>query len=359
MKAEIGIVGHFGYEKEFYDGQTIKTKILHDEIKKRLGNDQVLYTDTNNWNKNMIRTFFSSLRLAAKSKKIIINTSNRGRNLFIPFFYLLSFFLKIKVYCLAIGGGFPKQMKKNKFVSFFAEKIDGVFVETNTMLNELHALRYNNVYQLNNFKDLDIIKEKNLVYKLNQPLRICTFSRILKEKGIEDIIEAVTEINEREKKSIYFLDIYGRIDSKYKKKFEELERGFPEYIKYKGIIDYDKSVETIKDYFLLIFPTLYKTEGIPGTIIDAYASGVPVIASNWDSHKDVIINNETGMIYEMGNIDDLINKLTYASQNISKINEWKRNCLNKSKEYSAEKVIIHLLQKTNDEYDVDLINSFE
>ena len=87
MKAEIGIVGHFGMNKRFYDGQTIKTRILYDELKKRLNDNQILYVDTYNWKKNILKTLINSLKLTWKCKKIIINTSKNGRHVFIPFYY--------------------------------------------------------------------------------------------------------------------------------------------------------------------------------------------------------------------------------------------------------------------------------
>ena len=53
--------------------------------------------------------------------------------------------------------------------------------------------------------------------------------------------------------------------------------------RYCGIKDPKDSVKTLKNYFALVFPTRFYTEGIPGTIIDAYYAGVPVIASKWES----------------------------------------------------------------------------
>ena len=61
----------------------------------------------------------------------------------------------------------------------------------------------------------------------------------------------------------------------------------------------------LKNYFLLAFPTKFYTEGIPGTILDAYAAGVPVIASKWESFFDVIEEGKTGIGYEFDNQKEL------------------------------------------------------
>lgn len=44
-------------------------------------------------------------------------------------------------------------------------------------------------------------------------LRVCTFSRILKEKGIEDAIKAVKLVNDELGRDVFLLDIFGEVDN--------------------------------------------------------------------------------------------------------------------------------------------------
>ncbi len=39
--------------------------------------------------------------------------------------------------------------------------------------------------------------------------------------------------------------------------------------------------------------------GFAGTLIDAMAAGVPVIASNWKYNPEIVIENVTGRIYPL------------------------------------------------------------
>lgn len=100
-------------------------------------------------------------------------------------------------------------------------------------------------------------------------MRLYIFSRILKEKGIEDAIDAVTYINEQNKREIFSLDIYGQIDDAYKEDFMMKQKNFPEYINYGGVIPFGCSTEVLKNYYALLFPTYYESEGFAGTLIDA------------------------------------------------------------------------------------------
>jgi glycosyltransferase involved in cell wall biosynthesis len=123
---------------------------------------------------------------------------------------------------------------------------------------------------------------------------------------------------------------------------------FPPYINYCGVIDAFKSVDTIKNYYLQVFPTKYQTEGIPGSIVDSFFSGVPVIASMWNSAKDVIDDNSTGFLYRFNDNDDLKQKLIFAYNNPQKIQEMKIKCLEKSYQYQPSEAIKVVLNELND-----------
>ena len=113
----------------------------------------------------------------------------------------------------------------------------------------------------------------------------------------------------------------------------------PEYIKYMGVVSQDKIVDTLSRYFSLLFPTRFYTEGVPGTIIDAYASGLPVIAAKWQSYKDIIEEDITGFAYEFGNTDELESSLYQTLKNPSLINSLRENCRQYAKRYSADEAI--------------------
>ena len=163
---------------------------------------------------------------------------------------------------------------------------------------------------------------------------------LLKEGGVgDDIIHAVEDINKRYGKNKFTLDIYGQIDEKYQDIFEIVIKQFPEYIRYCGSVSFDKSTDVLKNYFALVFPTRFYTEGIPGTIIDAYASGVPVVSSKWESFYDMIDDGKVGYGYQFGNYDDLVNVLIYIAENPECMIKMKTNCIEKAHEYAADKVV--------------------
>ncbi len=168
--------------------------------------------------------------------------------------------------------------------------------------------------------------------------------RVMKEKGIEDAVNAVKTVNEHFGRIVYTLDIYGQVDSAQTEWFNELKSTFPLYIKYGELVPFDKSVEVLKNYFALLFPTYYEGEGFAGTLLDAMAAGVPVIASDWRYNPE-IVNEKTGYVYPVRDNHAFVTTLISIGNNSDLILSKKSDCLKEAEKYRAENVIQCLISK--------------
>lgn len=336
---KVGICGHFDGNKPTSSGQIIKTRIVTEELIRQLGKDQVMMVDSSGGAKAVPRMLKESWNLFKNCENVIFLPAYKGLRVFAPVYTFYNHFYHRKIHYVVIGGWLNRFIDKHDWLVDELRRFTGVYVETDTMKKALEKRGFNNIIIMPNFKNLEILNLEELTYTDKPPYKLCTFSRVMKEKGIEDAIGAVKTVNEKAGNTIYTLDIYGQIDNDYKNEFEALENDFPNYVKYKGLVQYEKSVDVLKNYFALLFPTQFYTEGIPGTIIDAYAAGIPVISSEWESFTDVIDNNVTGIGYEFANNQELIKTLENIAIDPIQILSMKKNCLIKAQNFTVEHAI--------------------
>jgi glycosyltransferase involved in cell wall biosynthesis len=83
------------------------------------------------------------------------------------------------------------------------------------------------------------------------------------------------------------------------------------HIEYLGQISGTRVLEEMKGARFVIFPSeLY--ENFPLTLCEAFACGVPVLASNIGAMQEIVANDETGIHFQAGNADDLAGKVLRA-----------------------------------------------
>ena len=334
------VIGHFGDGLNLTNGQTIKTKTVTDELKKELGEDQVVTIDSHGGIKTLLKAPFQCLTALKTSENVLMLPAYKGLRVYAPLLKMLRFFYKgRKIHYVTIGGWLPDFIKNKKRLKKCLSKFDGIYVETNTAKCALEDQGFVNVFNMPNFKELRVLEEDELIRSEGTPHRLCTFSRVNRKKGIEDAVKAIKNVNEKTGRIAFSLDIYGSVDKGEEDWFEALRNSFPSYIAYKGIIPFDQSVDALRSYYALLFPTLYFTEGVPGTILDSYASGVPVIASKWENYSDVIEEGKTGIGYSFGNEGELEKILLELSANPQKMLNMRKDCLDRAHQYEPRKVL--------------------
>ena len=342
---KVCVMGHFGFGEDMMNGQTVKTKIVTTELERQFGAGQVMKIDTHGGARILPKVVFQLLQAFRRCGNVIILPAHNGIRIFAPLCAAFHRIYHRNLHYVVIGGWLPEFLKNRKSLSKALKTFDGIYVETNTMKKALEKQGFANVYVMSNFKDLHILKESELVYHHTEPYPLCTFSRVMKEKGIEDAVNAVKRVNEQCGRTVYTLDIYGQVDSSQTEWFENLKNQFPSYVRYGGLVPFHQSVEVLKNYYALLFPTYYEGEGFAGTLLDAMAAGVPVIASDWKYNKE-LVNEKNGVLFETQNVYDLTKKMM-SMQNIQLQNIYtlKRNCLQEAKKYRPKAAIQVLMDR--------------
>lgn len=340
-------IGNFALGKEAKNGQTIRTRITYDHLQSKNLFKHISLVDTDQVHGHKIKLIMKSLWGVITNKYIIVSLSSRGRKVYFPLLALMSKVFSRRVYHFVTGGSLPDSLKESDVMVRHLNAFEYNFVQVESMKKRFEAIGVNNSLVIPNFKLLNI-SEKPVKSSMNPPFKLCTLSRIRKEKGIEDAIEAVKIINENYGQIICTLDIFGLPDDDYKETFDEIIETMPEYVKFRGLLAFDKTSETLKDYYALLFPTYHHGEGFPGTVIDAYASGLPIVASDWRFNREVINDGETGLIYETRNQAAFIACIEEMITSQDLVWQMKKNCLTQAYKYlpdSSLKEFYHMLMR--------------
>lgn len=341
---KVGVCGHFGIGKNLLNGQTVKTKTITEELENQLGQDQVLIADTHGGLKHLPKMTIHTWRLFKQCENIIILPAYKGLLFFVPLCSIFNRIFHRKLHYIVIGGWLNSYFDNHRVLEKLLNRFDSICVETSAMKKALESRGFRNIFLLPNCKKLNVLSVESISEDTGEPRALCTFSRVMEEKGIGELVRTVENVNEKLGRTAYILDIYGMIWDTYKDEFERLKKSFPEYICYKGTVDFDKSTNVLRDYFALIFPTKFYTEGVPGTIIDAYAAGIPVISAKWESYDDIIDEGHTGIGFPLGDFDALERLLIEISEEPDRITSMKENCLKKAEQYSPADVLKRFIE---------------
>lgn len=344
MKKNVCIIGHFGADKNFRDGQTVKTRILEQAFSiYASGAVRIYKVDTYYYRKNILIFILQLLLGILFCNRIILCVSKGGRKVFFPLTYCLERIFGKKVYHCAIGGRLAEEARENPKLKKYIKVFRYNWVESIVLADELKSLGVANAEYVPNFKILPDISEADLPMAANQPMRFCTFSRVLEEKGITDAVEAVISANKSGMHCV--LDIYGPVEKGYEAKFMALMKLAPELIHYCGEAEPDQSVQVLRKYDMLLFPTFWRGEGIPGSVIDSLCAGLPVIARKWRYCDEMLAHGITGFCYDFDQPQMLQEWIEYAVSNPQEVVAMRKNCLEASEKFRARSVVPRMVQQ--------------
>lgn len=172
-------------------------------------------------------------------------------------------------------------------------------------------------------------KAKELAYK--KP-RVIFVGRIDENKGVEYLIKAFLQVRKNRKSAS--LLIVG--DGPLKKKLEN-NYGSMNNIHFLGRIPHEKIPEYLAACDLFVLPSIIEGQGL--VLMEALASGLPIIASNLSGISELIVDGENGMLTKAGDENELAEKIELilddiklqgkiSANNIKKgqLHDWKNVC---------------------------------
>ena len=186
---------------------------------------------------------------------------------------------------------------------FTQSEEDAIFASKNNFLQVARILWIGNGVDVNKFSPNDRLSNVRESFNIEKDDRVIGFiGRIVREKGIIDLIEAfdvVVSKFPRAKLLIVGGTLPSDRDSQAMEKVGTTirSRGLQNAVIFTGFREDVPHLFSAMDVFVL--PS-YR-EGMPRTIIEAMASGKPVVASNIRGCREEVVDGETGFLVPVRN----------------------------------------------------------
>lgn len=209
-----------------------------------------------------------------------------------------------------------KQWKQLKKAVSLANNVITIDQKTYQLL--LHTSINKNVYCINNPIDISSFED----YEISYEKRITYIGWVLKEKGIEELLEAFN-LFKRYDKEEYILEIIGPINDDYEK---YLKSNFAlDNVIFYGELSHKEAMKALSKTGIFILPSY--TEGFPNVILEAMVLKKPIIATNVGEIPNMIADG-AGIVINPKSVEDIRDALIDFIQN----KEMRINCTQKAYE---------------------------
>ena len=138
-------------------------------------------------------------------------------------------------------------------------------------------------------------------YGLKGERKLLYVGRVSKEKNLELLADTFIEVTERG--FACSLVIIG--DGPYRKEMEERLTGYP--VIFTGFLSGEELAMGYASADLFVFPSATDTFG--NVVLEAQASGLPVIVSDQGGPKELMMDGETGVVVRAGSREDLLDAI--------------------------------------------------
>lgn len=310
---------------EHYKNQLIR-KFLID-------NYNVTVIDTHHWKNRpwvLIKILFSIIFF--KGKEVVISLTTVSSLKLIKVISIIRPCLLKRIHYFTIGGNLSESLENLNFSKIIILNLKSVIVEGETIAKKLlqHEIK-ENIKVLPNFK----IKVEIKFNVLRRNLNFFYLGTITKSKGIFELVEVfelISTVN-----SDIELHLYGPLDLNQKDEqlfYSKLKDN--KNIQYKGYLNILNNeiaaYEILSEYCAMVFPSYYPGEGFPGVFLDAFNIGMPVIASDWNMHTEVIEDGYNGKIVATKNNSELVKAMMWFVENFQ-TEDYKTMCENARKSF--------------------------
>ena len=336
---DVIFVGWVNQGRAPVDGETAKNQYIIAELKKYC---KVTVLDFYKKRKHPW-VYLQALWAVITQPQATIVLSTSASNIYGMLKWFKKLNLRRNVVHWVIGGTLGDKVKNGIFNANIIGYAKHTLVESPLMLRQLEVCGVAGVIQVPNFKLINYLPKVSVPQDV---IRFVFLSRIMAEKGCNEIIAAAKLLNEWGMEDRYVVDFYGKVADNYRTTFEE---GISQLsnVKYQGFLDMrqNEGYDRLATYDMLLFPTCWRGEGFAGIFIDAFVAGLPMIITDWAHNSQFVKEGETGLFIPVHDAKALAQKMKECIEGQHDIGKMKELCQIEAKRYDVRNIITEELLK--------------
>lgn len=188
--------------------------------------------------------------------------------------------------------------------------------------------------------------EFKLSKKKSKKIRFAYIGQVIEHKGIENLLKAISFLDDKEQKQISVLIVGSGIDI-YVDFCKRLAKELipTNTVTFYGGAQNEKVAGMFRDIDAVIVPSVW-SENSPVSIMEALASGTPVLASEIGGIPELVQDNLTGFLHKYDDPDSLTENFRKIIRRPAILKEMQEACVRKAKENNLSRQV----SKIADEY---------
>jgi glycosyltransferase involved in cell wall biosynthesis len=273
----------------------------------------------------------------SRSDALIIMLGRNGIRYLLPFLFLFGKFYKVKIVLVPIGGWLDELISQSFVVRYFVGLCDYILPQTDRLKVGLKKICPRpEIVVLTNFRIINsrINGKQSSLESSSKEFRVIFHARVCKEKGVSLLLDLANRLEAIGKLNICF-DIFGPVQKDFEHEFQRKLTGL-DSVKFHGPLDTNTLYAILPTYNLSILPTFYPGEGFPGSILDAYNCGVPVLTTRWLDIAEYVVEGQTGFLVEPNNLETLYTTFISVFDRRDMLHKLRPLILEHSRKYSSE-----------------------
>lgn len=317
-----------------YGGVTVKNNMIYSQLRKQIDVTRVFFQH------RIMKQTLDVLWLFFWRKAFIIGVSaSKGKSKWITtILYWLNRNAMNRSLYFMMGGLEADYIAENQLLIKKYSEYKQIYVETESMKKVLSDSGMKNVSVFPNCR----IRPVRLpsLRDSEEKLKCVFFSNIQKSKGVDTILRVSEGLL-----SVEFY-LYGYIDAEYTREFDNLVKN-RKNVCYKGVFSGNAQdvIEELNKYDVLLFPTRWKTEGVPGVLVESKIAGIPAVVTDVCYNAEIVTNGEDGIVVPLNNEMEFQRAIEELDRDRERLRDLKEKARESAERFYVDNYIEKIIRK--------------